>query len=1185
MKLQQAATASLSITLLVGPLACGGHKSTGSTTASTVAVTGVTLDQSTLALRVGGGTVTLTATVAPSDATNKAITWTSSNTAVATVSSGVVTPVGAGIATLTATTADGAKTATCVVTVTVPVTGVSLDQSTLSLALGGGTSTLTATVSPSNASDKVVTWTSSDTRVVTVSGGVLTPVASGTATITATTEDGSKTASCGVTVYVPVSSVTLDQSTLSLRAGLAVGTLTAAVLPTDATYPSLTWASSDTSVATVSGGVVTPLSAGTATITATSADGLGTASCALTVAAAAGPQLIAIGTLDGATDLSGLTGTLENGNSEAILGGMGSGLAWAGGYTFLALPDRGPNATAYDATVDNTTSYIPRFHTLKMELASNTSGSSLPYTLSVTLADTKLLSSPTELAYSSSSVQALTDVQDLNTTDGVYYFVGRSDCFASSGDSGATAHARLDPESIRVANDGQSVFISDEYGPYVYQFDRHTGQRLASFSLPSGFDVATLSAVGQNEIDGNTSGRVANKGMEGLAITPDGTTLVGLMQSPLIQDGGDGGRCNRIVTIDIATGTTHQYVYDNYLSDKSKAYNSSEILAVNDHVFLIDERDGKGLGDGSSAVVKRLYKVDISDATELPSDASGQATLLTYAVSKTLFLDLESVLSDAGIADTAIPAKIEGAAFGPDITVNGINKHTLWIANDNDFIRDTAGPNRIYVFAVSDADLGSSTYVAQDVTEDSSTSTAVAGITLSPTTLALTTGGSDGVLTPVVLPSFASNKALSWTSSNSAAATVTGGLVTPVAAGSSIITATTLDGSYQATCTVTVTAPTVSVTGVSLDQSSLNLAAGGSDQTLSATVSPSSASNSTVTWSSSDTSVATVTNGVVHAVAAGTATITVTTADGGYQATCAVMVTASTVNVTGVSLDKSALTLSGLHTLTATLSPSTASDSSVTWSSSDTSVATVTNGVVTAVGQGTADITVTTTDGNHTAKCALTIAPFYAFASDGSTWAKYGTAGAWISEATETDVIPALVVTQDGNTFYGALSGTNNGYLYRKTGAAGTWAPLLSSTASGTMKALAFDGTNFYGFTNTGKYNTTTLSGSWAASNLGGTSGLALVSAVFDGSTFYGFTSTGALYTNTPANVTTANTWAVASSNAAAENLVSVTWDGTTFYGATAAGHLYSKTGSTGSWVSFDTTDTASSTLVSMTCQ
>src|SRR4030095_10229622 len=113
-------------------------------------------------------------------------------------------------------------------------------------------------------------------------------------------------------------------------------------------------------------------------------------------------------------------------------------------------------------------------------------------------------------------------------------------------------NARFDTEGIRVSADGQSVFVSDEYGPYVYQFDRSTGARLRSYALAKKFYVSNLHPIGNDEITGNTMGRTANKGMEGLAITPDGNTLVGIMQTALIQDAAQGGAAAhllRIITI------------------------------------------------------------------------------------------------------------------------------------------------------------------------------------------------------------------------------------------------------------------------------------------------------------------------------------------------------------------------------------------------------------------------------------------------------------------------------------------------------------------------------------------------------------------------------------------------------------------------------------------------------------
>ncbi|MBQ0942678.1 esterase-like activity of phytase family protein [Ideonella sp. 4Y16] len=428
---------------------------------------------------------------------------------------------------------------------------------------------------------------------------------------------------------------------------------------------------------------------------------------ALLASAQAAPTLIARGSLPGdAADLSGLSGTLENGAPANLLGGLGSALAWAGGSTFIALPDRGPNASAWNTTVDNTTSWVPRFHTLSMALSPNPAGP-LPFTLTPTLTGTTLLWSRDALHYGPA-------VPAINTARR-HFFSGRSDNFGP-GDSLDPLHARLDPEGLRVSRNGKTVYISDEYGAYVYAFDRASGKRQRAFALPSAtFAVNTLAATGAAEISGNTTGRVANKGMEGLAITPDGKHLIGFMQSPLLQDGGDGGRANRIVRIEIATGVVEQFAYDNFIPAMNKAYNSSEILAINSHEFLVLERDGKGLGDGTLAVVKQLWKVDLSGATEV-SGLSGAAALLAVAPTKTLFLDLRAALNAAGIADADIPAKLEGAAFGEDVVIDGVTKHTLYLANDNDFLASVGGkdnPNQFFVFAFDDADLGGSVYEPQ----------------------------------------------------------------------------------------------------------------------------------------------------------------------------------------------------------------------------------------------------------------------------------------------------------------------------------------------------------------------------------------------------------------------------------------------------------------------------------------
>ena len=117
-------------------------------------------------------------------------------------------------------------------------------------------------------------------------------------------------------------------------------------------------------------------------------------------AAHAGIALIGKGTLSG-TDLSGLTNTLEDGAAANILGGMGSAIAWAGGSTFLLTPDRGPNASTWNAAVDNTTSWIPRYQTIDLGLGGATFSTGSIATLTPTLSATTLLSSASALNYGS----------------------------------------------------------------------------------------------------------------------------------------------------------------------------------------------------------------------------------------------------------------------------------------------------------------------------------------------------------------------------------------------------------------------------------------------------------------------------------------------------------------------------------------------------------------------------------------------------------------------------------------------------------------------------------------------------------------------------------------------------------------------------------------------------------------
>ncbi len=226
-------------------------------------------------------------------------------------------------------------------------------------------------------------------------------------------------------------------------------------------------------------------------------------------------------------------------------------------------------------------------------------------------------------------------------------------------------------------------------------------------------------------------------------------------------------------------------------------------------------------------------------------------------------------------------------------------------------------------------------------------------------------------LTASVLPENATDKKVNWTSSDSSIAEVdSDGLVTGVSKGSAVITATTANGK-QASCTVTVSVPVETVT---LDKSEAELKTG-ETLSLTATVLPADAGNKSVTWSSDAENVASVENGLVTAKEAGTAVITVVTSDGYKEASCTITVTAPEVLVTEVILDKNSATLEigEALTLKATIAPENATDKVLSWASSDENIVKVNeNGVVTAIKEGSATVTVTAANGK-TASCKITV--------------------------------------------------------------------------------------------------------------------------------------------------------------------------------------------------------------------
>lgn len=256
---------------------------------TTIDVEGVTLsERDTIAV---GDKKTLVATVLPENAADKSVVWRSDNEAVATVdaATGEVTGISRGRATIIVTTNDENYSDSCKLYVRQPVEEISLDQVSISLKECDDNGVkLTATVLPEDADNQKVVWTSSNQEVALVSNeGVVFGYTPGTAIITATTVEGGFTAECTVTVTecLKVTSLTLDTAALEFSTcENKTYLLKATVLPEDAENKAVTWSSSDTRVVTVADGLVTPVAAGTATITVATTDGSDLkAECAVTV--------------------------------------------------------------------------------------------------------------------------------------------------------------------------------------------------------------------------------------------------------------------------------------------------------------------------------------------------------------------------------------------------------------------------------------------------------------------------------------------------------------------------------------------------------------------------------------------------------------------------------------------------------------------------------------------------------------------------------------------------------------------------------------------------------------------------------------------------------------------------------------------------------------------------------------
>ncbi len=398
---------------------------------------------------------------------------------------------------------------------------------------------------------------------------------------------------------------------------------------------------------------------------------------------------------------------------------------------------------------------------------------------------------------------------------------------------------------------------------------------------------------------------------------------------------------------------------DNYSSTKKTLFYKAAIYGENHLDILIDGRPTTAYELKQAG--NSLFQIEL-DAASLPLGIHTLTVQLmddkniVSSIAQSVFM---KVATEADISDLKMYYYIDEQAQEkqPCNWINGVAHADL------DMSALTDGTHSI-TFILANANgltlqAQTATFVKEPIV--------VTSVALDKTELALTVGETFQ-LTATVLPEKADNKNVTWSSSDAAVATVENGLVTAVGNGEATITVTTIDGGFVDSCTVTVTTP---VSGVELNKSHLDLLVGETFQ-LEATVLPATASNKAVNWTTSNAAVASVENGLVTAIGNGETTITVTTVDGGFVDSCTVTVTTP---ISGVELNKSHLDLfvDDTFQLEATVLPETASNKAVTWTTSDAAVATVENGLITAVASGIATITVTTVDGGYQTTCEVTV--------------------------------------------------------------------------------------------------------------------------------------------------------------------------------------------------------------------
>lgn len=836
------------------------------------------LEPAVLSMAQNALPVKLATKYTPSDATMPQFRWSSSAPSVASVSNdGTVTPKSQGQTTITATALDGSGlSATCKVNVTAPIDeDFDFDESVM-----GGVEGVTiflgesyilqpkaheGFVLPSN-----IVWSSSDDKIVSVDQkGKVTGNALGSATIfaTAVINGNEITASCTVNVVpIKVSSIKLSQTTAELRATETLK-LTVTVEPSNATDKTLQWTTNAPSIVSVSkDGVVTAHMVGEANITARATDGSNvSANCTVKVV-----PTIATGitvTADGSTTLKA-TETVQLTATVTPATTTDKSVTWKSDKPDIASVSDSGVVTAVAVGEANIT-------------ATNSAGQSSTVKITVipTLVETIELNRYTAQIRVQGSFRLTANIYPLTATD-------KSVTWSSS-----------NPQIVSVDNEGNVIGIG-------------LGEAQIICTANDGSGITAQCRV-----------TVTTTATQSVSVTANGSTT--LKASETVQ-----------LTATVLPETA---------SDKSVRWQSD-----NTDIATVDNR---GL----------VTAVSVGSATITATNSGGQTASISITVVPTPVesIELNKTTATLKASETLL---LIATVYPETATQKGIE----WSTSDETIA--TVTQNGL-VTAVAK---GEAVITAKAIDGSGVTATCkVTVIATDVTSIKITANGSTTLkaaetlqLTATVLPETATDKSVRWSSASPEIADVNeNGLVTAYAVGKTIITATAASGLSDE---ITVTVEPTLISSIILNQPSLTMRVTNEVQ-LSATILPTTATDKSLTWTSSNASIASVdASGKVTAIKEGQTSIICTANDGsGVAATCIVNVVDTDVEIVTITAEgPTTLKVSETVQLKATVQPETTTDKSIIWSSGNEKVAAVdADGLVTAISEGFAVITATTSNG------------------------------------------------------------------------------------------------------------------------------------------------------------------------------------------------------------------------------